>query len=116
MADWERLFVMGQLCTYIEQVCTGAKLACQFGCHASHMGWIEETVAKEGCRIWVDRERSGDRFAVWVFKHEYVGSVIAELSARSTTPPTVLEVWCAGKLFGLFKSRDRRVFETPRSS
>jgi hypothetical protein len=104
-------FVLGQTTAYLEQVNAGAKLAAQIGCHATHSPAIRELAEKEGCRVIVEQRGAG-RVAIWIFKHAFVETIIAEMSGEKTTPPNALEVWSMGKLFGYSDSEIRAYLQT----
>jgi hypothetical protein len=91
-------FVLGQVSVYLEQVLTGAKLAAQLGCSAVYVDDILKVVAEDGCQSIIEY-RSADRVAVWIFKEDFVRTLIAE-SEQNATPPSALGVWAMGKLFG----------------
>jgi biotin operon repressor len=102
-ADFSRGYVIGQTYTYIEQVITGAKLAAQLGCSEAHLDEVLAAITAEGCRSMVEARGYG-RVSVWIFKQDFVGSLIEQMSQEST-PPTLTGVWSMGKLFGYSDSQ-----------
>jgi hypothetical protein len=91
-------FVLGQVSVYLEQILTGAKLAAQLGCSNAHVDDITKAVGEDGCQSIIEY-RSADRVSVWIFKEDFVRTLIAELG-QNATPPTAAGVWAMGKLFG----------------
>jgi hypothetical protein len=91
-------FVLGQVSVYLEQVRTGAKLAAQLGCSTVYVDEIVKAVDKDGCQFAIE-DRTAERVAVWIFKEDFVRTLITELG-QNATPPTAAGVWAMGKLFG----------------
>jgi hypothetical protein len=97
-ADFSLGYVMGQAYAYMEQVTTGAKLAAQLGCSDAQLDEVLAVIAAEGCHSMVETRGYG-RVSVWIFKQDFVRSLIEQMS-KDATPPTIAGVWATGKLFG----------------
>jgi hypothetical protein len=91
-------FVLGQVSVYLEQVRSGTKLAAQLGCSRVYIDEIVRAVGADGCHFVIEN-RTADRVAVWIYKEDFVRTLIAELG-QNATPPTAAGVWAMGKLFG----------------
>ena len=96
--DFALGFVLGQATAYIEQIRAGAKLAAQIGCAVEHVRPVVEAAERDGCYTIVEYRGVG-RSGVWIFRSDFVRSVIEEFG-KNATPPTAAGGWAMGKLFG----------------
>ena len=88
-----------QALVYSQQVAAGAKLAAQMMVHRGLAEVVSEWVTRAGCKTVVTSE--GDWEIITIYKYPFVRVLLEEMEARRTgDPPSLLDVWSSGKLFG----------------
>ena len=88
-----------QALVYAQQVAAGAKLAACMMVPLGLAGNVTEIAEREGCSIIIVTD--GDWQDVTIYKYPFVRVLIEQMQAEPTADrPSLLQVWCAGKLHG----------------
>ncbi len=92
-------YISGILSTYCEQILCGTKLAAEFGFHKDDQPIVETIIQKNNCR-YIIKKRECNRLVVWIYKYNFVATLIQELFIQNHDKISLLTIWASGKLFG----------------
>ena len=89
----------GRAEVYCECVRTGAKLAARIMVRKAILPFVVKTISANEVRYKI--EPITDEMAlVWIYKYQFVETLIAEISQREDGAQSLASAWVFGKLFG----------------
>ena len=92
-------YTLGKVETYCEQVRTGTKLVASVLVNKKDIELTRHIIIREDCKALIDMTHSTDFASVFIFKYDFVKSLLEERNQRGT-PKSALDNWVNGKLFG----------------